>query len=441
MGIYSALTNAVVGLQAQAYALDNISGNIANSSTTGYKEVDTAFEDLLTSTGTSSSTQTSGSVSARSVSTTSVQGSISSTSTSTDLAISGSGFFQVVAKAGESDGETVLGSTDYYTRQGDFSLSSEGYLVNTAGYYLTGIPVDAETGNVTGSAAEAIQIDTGTIAAKETTTIGYTANLPSSDEVETLGDATDYTNSASFPTEIAADDSDTFEEQSLAGGSISVYDEQGNEVDVELRWAKSEDDGTWSLYAKTSSTATDSETEWTQIASDFTFSSSGELTSPTSGSFSLSGVSVDGTDLSDVTFSYADGLTQYNSGTTVSDEDITQNGYASGTFTSLSISDGIVQATYSNGETISLYKVGVYTFNGESELLAVSGNAYQATADSGTATLSDNATIESSALESSNVDLTDQFSKMIITQQAYSANSKVMQTANSMMETLLNIVS
>ena len=157
MGLFDALTNAVAGLQAQAYALENISGNIANSSTTGYKSVETSFQDML-DTSSSASTTTSGSVLALSTTTSTVQGTISSTSTSTDLAISGSGYFQVVAAEGTSDGSTVLGSEDYYTRQGDFTLTSDGYLENSSGYYLTGIPVDSTTGNATGSTAEPIQI-------------------------------------------------------------------------------------------------------------------------------------------------------------------------------------------------------------------------------------------------------------------------------------------
>ena len=440
MGVYDAMSNAVVGLQAQAYALQNISGNIANSSTTGYKSVETAFEDLLTSSGTTAASQNSGSVQARSVATNTVQGNIAATSVSTNMAISGDGYFQVLAKTGEVDGTTVLSDVDYYTRQGDFSMNADGYLTNSAGYYLTGIPVDATTGNVTGTTAEAIKIDTGIVAAKATPTIDYAANLPSASSVATIS-STDLTNSTNYPTEIAAADNSTFLSESLSGGSVTTYDSQGNEVALNLRWAKTAS-GTWNLYYQSDSTATGTTAEWTQATSTaFTFDSTGNLTSPTSTNLTLSGLTVDGTSLGNITFEYGDNLTQYNSGTTVSQTDISQDGYGSGTYTGLSISsDGILTASYSNGKTIDLYKIGVYAFDGDADLLAVSGNAYQATKGSGSAYLSQSASITSSALEASNVDITDQFSKMIVTQQAYSANSKVMSTANNMMQDILDII-
>jgi flagellar hook protein FlgE len=440
MGVYDAMSNAVVGLQAQAYALQNISGNIANASTTGYKSVETAFEDLLTSVGTNAASQNSGSVQARSVSTNTVQGNIAATSVSTHMAISGDGYFQVLAKTGEVDGQTVLSGVNYYTRQGDFTMNADGYLTNSAGYYLTGIPVDATTGNITGTTAEAIRIDTGIIPAKATTTIDYAANLPSASSVPTIS-GTDMNNSANYPSEIAAADTTTFVSESLSGGSVTVYDSQGNEISLNMRWAKTADD-TWSLYYQSDSTATGTTAEWKQATStSFTFDSTGKLTSPTSNNITLSGLSVEGSSLGDLTFSYGDNLTQYNSGTTVSQTDISQNGYGSGTYTGLAVSsDGVLTASYSNGKTIDLYKIGVYSFDGDSDLLGVSGNAYQATKGSGTPYLSEASSIKSSALEASNVDITDQFSKMIVTQQAYSANSKVMSTANNMMQDVLDII-
>jgi flagellar hook protein FlgE len=449
MGVFDALTNAVGGLQAQSYALQNISGNIANSSTTGYKSVDTAFQDLLTSAGNSSQTQNSGSTLARSVTTMDAQGNISSTSVSTNMAISGDGYFQVLAKKGESDGATVLDTNDYYTRQGDFTMSAEGYLVNTAGYYLTGIPVDATTGNASGSTAEAINISTGLIPAKATTTIGYTANLPSDSSVKKI-DSADLTSSTAYP-EIAAADNDTFLSESLEGGSITAYDDQGNNVNVQLRWAKTADN-TWNLYYQSDSTATGSTTQWKPAGYAFDFSSTGSLTgitdlatstttTPAPANITITGLEVDGTTLGDIKFSYGSDLTQYNNGTTVSQANVTQNGYASGKFTSVAVSsEGLVTATYSNGKTIDLYKVGIYSFNGDNGLLAVTGNAYSATKESGAAMLNSAGKMLGSSLEASNVDITDQFSKMIVTQKAYSANSKVMSTANTMMQDVLDII-
>jgi flagellar hook protein FlgE len=444
MGVYDAMSNAVVGLQAQAYALQNISGNIANSSTTGYKSVETAFQDLLTSSGTTSTSQNSAAVQASSVLTNTVQGNISATSVSTNMAISGDGYFQVQSKIGEVDGTVVLSGTNYYTRQGDFTMNADGYMTNTSGFFLTGLPIDPTTGNPSGSTAEPIKIDTGIIPAKATSSISYEANLPSASSVASLA-ASDLGTSSTIAGTIAATDNATFLSKSLAGGSVTAYDAQGNQVTLNLRWAKTGTDAsgnnTWNLYYQNDSSATGTAAEWTNVGTPFVFNSSGARTSPAADSISLSGVSVNGTSLSTMSFNYGSKLTQYNSGTTVTQTDITQNGYKAGTYTGLTInSEGTITAAYSNGKTVDLYKVGLYSFDGDSELLAISGNAYQQTKGSGSPYLSSAAKITGSALEASNVDITDQFSKMIVTQQAYSANSKVISTANSMMQDVLNII-
>ncbi len=445
MGVYDAMSNAVVGLQAQAYALQNISGNIANSSTTGYKSVETAFQDLLTSSGTTSTSQNSAAVQASSVLTNTVQGNIAATSVSTNMAISGDGYFQVQSKVGEVDGTVLLSGTNYYTRQGDFTMNADGYMTNTSGFFLTGLPIDPTTGNPSGSTAEPIKIDTGIIPAKATSSIAYEANLPSASSVASLA-STDLNSPSTVAGYITASDNSTFLTKSLAGGSVTAYDAQGNEVTLNLRWAKTATDtttgaNTWSLYYQSDSAATGTDPEWTNVGTSFTFNSSGARTSPAADSISLSGVTVNGTALSTMSFNYGSNLTQYNSGTTVTQTDITQNGYKAGTYTGLTInSEGMITASYSNGKTVDLYKVGIYSFDGDSELLAISGNAYQQTKGSGSPYLSSAAKISGSALEASNVDITDQFSKMIVTQQAYSANSKVISTANSMMKDVLDII-
>ncbi|HTV37226.1 MAG TPA: flagellar hook-basal body complex protein [Xanthobacteraceae bacterium] len=177
MGIFDALTSAVAGLQAQSYALQNISGNIANSQTTGYKETDTSFEDLVSAA--SVGEQTSGGVVANSVATNGVQGSIQSTSVSTDMAINGNGWFVVEQPTGQTDNQPQFNGVNYYTRAGNFQLNDNGYLVNGSGYYLMGIPIDPTTGNPVGSVPQVLQFDNNFVPAQATTTIEYQANLPS----------------------------------------------------------------------------------------------------------------------------------------------------------------------------------------------------------------------------------------------------------------------
>jgi flagellar hook protein FlgE len=117
MGIFDALNTAVAGLQAQSFALQNISGNIANSQTTGYKETDTYFEDLVSAA--TLGQQTANGVIAGSVSTNTVQGTIQGTSVSTDMAINGDGWFVVSNPTGTSDNQPVFSGVDDYTRAGE----------------------------------------------------------------------------------------------------------------------------------------------------------------------------------------------------------------------------------------------------------------------------------------------------------------------------------
>jgi len=176
MGIFDAMTTAVTGLQAQSFALQNISGNIANSQTTGFKETNTSFQDLVTAA--SANAQTSGSVLASSVATNNVQGAIQSESVSTYMAINGDGYFIVAQPTSVSGNQPVFNGVGLYTRRGDFQENSNGFLVNGAGYYLMGIPIDRTTGNPVGSVPQVLQFGNNEIPAQVTTQIQYQANLP-----------------------------------------------------------------------------------------------------------------------------------------------------------------------------------------------------------------------------------------------------------------------
>ncbi|WEJ59960.1 flagellar hook-basal body complex protein [Devosia sp. FJ2-5-3] len=166
MGIFGALQSAVSGLKAQSHAMENISGNIANSQTIGYKRIDTSFVDMIADAPVKS--QVAGAVSAFSRSMNTLRGDIQNADTQTYMALNGNGFF-VTEKADGSAGT-------FYTRRGDFDVDRNGYLVNGAGYRLTGL--DMSNGVVTGSVAKAIQIDNSFLPAKKSTTINYQLNLP-----------------------------------------------------------------------------------------------------------------------------------------------------------------------------------------------------------------------------------------------------------------------
>src|SRR5690349_23888501 len=177
MGIFGALTTAVTGLKAQSFALENISGNIANSQTTAFKRVDTSFMDLIPDNPPSK--QLAGTVTATSRFTNTVQGDFQSASIGTFMAINGDGFFVVQKPSNFVDGRPTFAGSDLYTRRGDFSTDKDGYLVNGAGYYLMGVPVDRKTGNLGGSVPQLLKLQNDFLPAEPTTQIQYRANLGS----------------------------------------------------------------------------------------------------------------------------------------------------------------------------------------------------------------------------------------------------------------------
>jgi len=175
MGVFDALTTAVTGLQAQSFALQNISGNIANSQTTAFKRTDTSFGDLVTDNV--PTRQVSGAVEANSRATNSIQGSLQASSVGTFMAIQGSGYFVVQQPTGTNGNVPIFGGGNLFTRRGDFQTDKNGFLVNGAGYYLMGIPIDPTTGGSIGSVPQLLQFNNNFLSAQATTQIQYSANL------------------------------------------------------------------------------------------------------------------------------------------------------------------------------------------------------------------------------------------------------------------------
>ena len=177
MGIFDALNTSVGGLQAQSFALQNISGNIANASTTGYKGIGTSFEDLIPD-ATTPSRQVAGGVTAFAQATITTQGTVSASTVATNMAINGDGFFSVQKSTAVVDNVPVFSGVTDYTRRGDFQLNANGNLINGAGYYLMGVTVDPKTGNVLGNVPQVLQFQNNFVPAQATSAIQYAANLP-----------------------------------------------------------------------------------------------------------------------------------------------------------------------------------------------------------------------------------------------------------------------
>ncbi|MHA7777696.1 flagellar hook protein FlgE [Roseibium sp. M-1] len=459
MGIYGAINSAVSGLAAQAKALENISGNVANSQTTGYKRLDTTFSDLVSGGGSKQAQQVSGTTFATSRATNTVQGDIKSVDVDTYMAINGAGYFVVTKASDVVDGSTTFADETFYTRAGDFERDKEGYLINSSGYYLKGFPLDPDTGNAIGDNPTVIQIENQPLAASATTTVDYQANLPrvpATDDYDGTDEDTALLNATVGAGNVAVADEADFLASSISGGSVTIYNQNGTAMNVEVRYAKTlnydagvPQNDTWTMYIGSGGDATDA---WYDVG-DIEFDNTGAMTNLTAGvagavngtsdGFTLASLTIGGTTASNVEFSFADGsLTQYSDPDgTASSVSLNQDGYAAGELTGVAVdASGRVIASYSNNQQRPVYQIPLATFQAEQDLQRVDGAAFAATAGSGDADLSGGGQILAKKLELSNADIADEFSKLIITQQAYSANSKVVTSSDQMLDDALNMV-
>lgn len=452
MGVFGAMLTAVSGLRSQAYALENISGNIANSQTTGFKRVDTSFVDLIPDLPPRQAL--AGSVAAFSRGTNTIQGDFNTTGVGTHIAINGQGYFAVAQRSDFIDGNPVFTNQQFFTRRGDFEIDRDGYLINGAGYYLRGNSIDPVTGATLGTAGGPIQISNDPIPASQTTEIEYRANLPlypvtrnadrdvpQSELLQPAG----YTVDPTAGTVDGADES-LFINDSVSGGSITVYNSIGAAVNVQLRWAKTDaavygGTDTWQLFYQSNSNATAGQTAWTSVGT-YTFGASGGLTSaPT---VTATGLTVNGVVVGDIDItSGPTGLTQFdNANGIVEGSDLRQDGYAAGTLERIAITnEGQISGTYSNGQVVTLAEISIANFNADNALQRLDGGVFAQTLESGPPIIGiGTSNILGGTLENSNTDIAEEFSKMIITQQAYSANTRVVTTAQQMLADVINII-
>jgi flagellar hook protein FlgE len=249
---------------------------------------------------------------------------------------------------------------------------------------------------------------------------------------------------------VIGNDIATFTKESISGGAVTAYNAAGTPVNLQLRWAKTDSASlgnghadTWNMFYQTDPNATGTTVGWVNTGQAFTFASDGSLTSPSSSGITINNVTVSGQSLGSVALNVSSGgLTQYASTSgAVTINTLTQNGYAAGQLRSVAVNNsGLVVGTFSNGQNLDLAQVSLSHFNGTNYLKALDGGAYASTEQSGPAIDGASGSISGSSLEGSNTDIADEFTKLIVTQQAYSANTKVITTANSMVQDLLNVL-
>jgi flagellar hook protein FlgE len=308
---------------------------------------------------------------------------------------------------------------------------------------------------------------------RQTTRIDYGANLPKlpATTASAGGDSTPYALASAVVTDPSLTTPDTskkvtaaqapaFLDKSVMGPSLMVYGAGGGPVSFSTRWAKVQDaaptatppkNAIWNLFYASSSTAAKA-SDWINVGSTFSFESSGKFVPPASATVAGDGgvslkipqAVVDGANLGDITMNLAaGGLTQYaTSSTTVTTNTLTQDGSAAGTLKTLSVTaEGTIVGSFSNDMTAPLAIAGIANFANPNGLRAASGGSYEQTRESGPPIAGLNAaTIVGGNVEASNSDLAGEFSKLIATQQAYSANVKVMTSAQQMMSDLLNAI-
>ncbi len=449
MGVFSALTTAVSGMTAQSYALENISGNIANSRTAGFKRVDTSFADLVPDSALNR--QVAGSVAAYSQATTTIQGDLNATRIDTNVAINGDGFFVVDQRSSGVGANTQFANSNLYTRRGDFDFDANGYLVNGAGYFLKGLKIDQVTGQLIGTQPDVLRITKEQFPAKATTKIEYRANIPA---VPATANKTSVAGSELLPAAldvatIDGADTSTFLRSTIPGGQVTIYDALGNATPVELRWGKinngtAPDTGTWSLFAARDTAAPAGQVSYTRVATGITFGATGQITNPASGDIPLGNFQVGTTAVSGLTMSTGgNGLTQNGDSSGLIDaRSIRQDGYAAGTLDRVSVSnEGQVIGTFSNGQVVALAQIAVARFNASNALKRLDGGAFEETIESGAPIVGlGTSQLIGGNVEQSNTDIADEFSKMIVTQQAYSANTKVITTAQEMLRDVFGII-
>ncbi|PSC05210.1 flagellar biosynthesis protein FlgE [Alsobacter soli] len=450
MSLFGAMTSSVTGLRAQSYALENISDNIANSQTTGYKRVDTSFQDMVPDFPVAQ--QVGGSVMAKSRGTTTLSGSYSTTGVATNMSLTGDSFFVVRNPTGSAGGTPTFSQEDLYTRRGDFSLDKDGYLVNGAGRYLLGTAIDPATGAASGT-ADVIKLSAGLVPAKPTTTIQFNGNLPSVPRTPAFNATVPGSDTYAAPsTGVTAAEENNFLNHTVAAGSVQIHDGVGTPTTVQLQWAKT-GSNTWNLYytnpnydpTSTSSLKWIAAGQGTSLAAPpttFKFSASGALTSPTTPTVALTDLKVDGATLN---LDVSKGLTQYNDTSNAGSVNVRllkQDGYAAGTVSDVSVtSDGQIVASYTNGVVTPLAKVAFAHFNAPNALKREDGSTFSQTMESGLPLSGLNGgAVSGGQLEGSNTDIAEEFSKMIVTQQAYSANTRVITTAQQMLQDTINIV-
>ena len=430
------INTAASGLTAAQTGLDTVSNDLANASTTGFKNQSALFSAIYAA----NEPDLPGiGVQSAGIDTNFSQGSQVATGNSLDAAIQGDGFFVV-----KNDGQ------QQYTRDGAFQLNTSGELTNSSGATVLGYATNSTTGAPTGGLAP-ITVSTAALPASPSTQIGLTVNLNSGDTATTAGIAAE---GNPAPT-LDATSTENYNEST----SVVAYDAQGNANTVNLYFQEvpstSGGVASWNVYAEpvsSTGSAVGVTTTALPLLTTLSFNADGTLASSSNniasggstatGAALTSALSVTWPDGANTTPAAAPTSTTINlnlTGTTLGAQSFsiggtTNDGYAPGSYTGASIdSTGQVQATYSNGQTLTVGTVGLANFVNDEGLEPLSGNLYAETTTSGQPVVNvpgagQAGTLLSGNLEQSNVSTSSSLVDLIQYQQAYESDATEIQT-------------
>ena len=397
------------GLNVAAKNLDAVGNNVANASTVGFKSARAEFADAYASAaGAAASTQIGIGATVAAVRQQFTQGNITTTQNPLDVAINGTGFFRLSTNGAIS-----------YSRNGQFSLDKNGYIVTNGGARLTGYPADA-SGNVVQSAPTDLKMSFSDMSPQPTSEVLLSLNLDAGVAVHppfNVNDPTTYESTA-----------------------MTVYDSLGNAHSLTLYFSKTSAN-TWSVRGALDGSLANVSPN--PMVPPLTFNSSGALTAAVTLTPSLTLTNGAATP-QNLNIEFAVGqVTQFAAPFAVNQ--LQQDGYKPGSLAGFSIGpDGMVLARYTNGQTRAQGQIVLANFVNPQGLAPQGGNQWVETSESGqpvigapgTAQLG---TLQSGALEESNVDLTEELVKMITAQRIYQANAQTIRTQDQIMQTLVNL--
>jgi flagellar hook protein FlgE len=413
------------GLNASSKSLDVIGNNIANANTVGMKSARAEFGDIVATTISGAGGSTGGiGVSVAAVTQQFTQGNVTVTGNSLDVAINGSGFFQVT----KNDGTTA------YTRDGQFKLDKEGNLITNSGSAVMGYATDV-LGQAIGTTPIPLTLPTtAPIDAKPTTVVTAEFNLDARAKDSTQAIAAGLTP----------------DPRSKYGTSLTVFDAQGVPTSLSLYFEKTVGTpNTWDVYPNTNLPGT--------ALGQITFDATGKISGPLIGgvgpgfglTFAAGTIPSDNPNEATGFLPQAidvnlNGATQY--GVTFAVSNLSQDGYTSGEFTGLTINEkGVITTTYSNGQNLKTGgMIALADFRNVQGLAPIGRGEYLETFGSGPTILGQPTAgrfgdLRSGAVEESNVDLTAELVNMMTAQRNYQANAQTIKTHDQVLSTLVNL--